>query len=121
MMLVGSTWAVLRTEQARNVVDVILPKQIDAEKMESALKRLEKTKLDMNATKSQNVFTYSHKSVSDKSKDEDHTIKATGSEAQKLLREIKKQQKEQEQMLQKQQAIAEEMNKHREMEMEARK
>ncbi|MCP9259983.1 hypothetical protein DINM_003182 [Dirofilaria immitis] len=55
-MLVGSTWAVLHTEQETNVVDVILPKRIDNEKVEIALKHLEKIKNNDNSTELQNAF-----------------------------------------------------------------
>ncbi|VDM96535.1 unnamed protein product [Thelazia callipaeda] len=50
-MLVGSTWTVLHTEQEPNVVDVILPKQINNELMENAIENKPKDKFYVNDTK----------------------------------------------------------------------
>ncbi|KAM3722325.1 putative sodium-coupled neutral amino acid transporter [Dirofilaria immitis] len=116
-MLVGSTWAVLHTEQETNVVDVILPKRIDNEKVEIALKHLEKIKNNDNSTELQNAFLDGkQKEKTAKSRREESKEKQSISigidQEGKLLNEIKKQRKEKSEILEGQQEIVDGLKKH---------
>ncbi|EJD74177.1 hypothetical protein LOAG_18469 [Loa loa] len=122
LMLIGSTWAVLHTEQETNVVDIILPKRIDSEKVETALKHLEKIKTDGNSTKLQNTFYGEQneekvRSRRGKWKGKQNVIAATDERTKTLLHEIREERKEESRILkgqQAQQATVDEV-KHNEM------
>ncbi|VIO95145.1 Transmembrane amino acid transporter protein [Brugia malayi] len=121
LMLIGSTWAVLHTEQETNVVDIILPKQIDNERVEIALKNLEKFKTDDNSTKLQNTFSRGKQneetvtSREEKWKGKQNVGTVTNEETKTLLHGIKEKRKAQSNILKKQQTIADGPKKHKEL------
>uniref|UniRef100_A0AAF5Q1A0 Amino acid transporter transmembrane domain-containing protein n=2 Tax=Wuchereria bancrofti TaxID=6293 RepID=A0AAF5Q1A0_WUCBA len=120
LMLIGSTWAVLHMEQETNVVDIILPKQIDNERVEIALKNLEKLKTDDNSTKLQNTFSRGKQneeivtSKEGKWKGKQTMGTVTNEETKTLLHGIKEKRKAQSNILKKQQ-FADGPKKHKEL------
>uniref|UniRef100_A0A158Q6T1 Aa_trans domain-containing protein n=1 Tax=Elaeophora elaphi TaxID=1147741 RepID=A0A158Q6T1_9BILA len=121
LMLIGSTWAVLHTEQETNVVDIILPKQIGNEKVENTLKHLKKVKTDDNTTKLFNSFLEKDQNEGTvrfrggKWKRKQNVGTVMDEETKRLLHEIKEQRKEQSKILKEQQTIFDELKKHNEM------
>ncbi|CAG9541028.1 unnamed protein product [Cercopithifilaria johnstoni] len=121
LMLVGSTWAVLHTEQETNVVDIILPKQIGNEKVEIALKYLEKVKTGDNNTKLQNTSPEDERNektmkfMRGKRKRKQNVGIIMDEETKTLLHEIREQRKVQSRILKEQRAIVDELKKHNEM------
>ncbi|VDK69973.1 unnamed protein product [Onchocerca ochengi] len=128
LMLVGSTWAVLHTEQETNVVDIILPKRIDDEKVEIALKHLEKIKIDDNSTKLQACLQIYFLNTFSERKQKEEAVRSgrewkgkqsvgdiTNQETKTVSREIKEQRKEQDKILKEQETTVDKLKKHNEM------
>ncbi|VDO38880.1 unnamed protein product [Onchocerca flexuosa] len=109
LMLIGSTWAVLHTEQETNVVDIILPKRIDDEKVEIALRHLEKNTFSERKQKEEAVR-------SRKGRKKKQSVEVvTNQETTTVSGEIKEQRKEQDKILKGQEMTVDKLKKHNEM------
>uniref|UniRef100_A0A0N5AK22 Aa_trans domain-containing protein n=1 Tax=Syphacia muris TaxID=451379 RepID=A0A0N5AK22_9BILA len=117
-MLVCSTWAVLHTEQGTIVVDVIQPKQQVSNDVADANYFI-KTPLNLELSRGALELALNNSTkiivgdYDDLIKDKTDIIEL--GDAKKILAEIRKQQKEQGQILKAQKAIVEQLNKHHEL------
>ncbi|VDM42660.1 unnamed protein product [Toxocara canis] len=118
LMLVGSTWAVLRTERQSNVVDVILPKQLIDEKEEVNAVNVPDALLARNEFVNRLNGTEQFVNKELEAKDLEKKKEEIGEEARKILAEMKQQRKEQDKMIKEQQQIVKELNEHHKMHIE---